>query len=966
MELSKYTIISIIILLFTTKAYGQQISTDMIQTPNASDIGKYGDLDVSCYTGQLDLTIPLFGFNILGCKLPINLKYDSSGVLVNKLPGWTGSNWTLQAGGAIIRTKYGTWDEVKPINQGSESTFHNYFSDPSRIVRDMNSDKTLKDNLYMNRCDYSADVFTFNFMGKTGKFFLGNDGQWKVNSNDNIDVVFDVKDESNYIYPFFDHYPSNMRKVPKGIKGFTLRDDNGFIYEFGGTTASIDYTIPFFRQMEQEKVECFFPTCWYLTSVKDKYGNEAYKFEYERGKFIAQFYIDEETIMVEEYDKMNGIHYGNSFMRNNDFFPYGGSLNSPVYLKRILTGRNEIATFQSVDSDIPTDKYYPNLNVKKYYHGASYDGLAFYFLQSNENEIKKYQFTQSGKSPIENPLYSTRLRTLTHINIDDIDIDLSYGKECSHFLKKITLQKGKEDEVNYDFKYYFPENIPNDRLAKLTDDWGYYNSGSFVKDEENPYGIDLYGSRFGALTEITYPTGGKTCLEYDIHDFSGCMADDRSVLESKTGKAGGLRIRKITEYDADGKKKLRQREFKYVHPETGSSSGELFASPRHSWENWYANTDSKSSYSKQSYYRNQSIIPLSNSFGPHIGYSCVKETEMDGNYKIYKYQNISSAHDERFIKDFSNGNTSPFDMYTERGYKRGKPLSIEQYSSDGGILSKHTFGYEQNELETDFVLTSNLRRGNYGNSAVFGFYTGGIYKLLFPKYDIVTDTLYTYNGNHVIKDISIYSKRNNNINVSYKYSHKAIVRTTTNEIHKRGNFQEERQYEYPFSSNDETTKKMSLIFFDVNPYRKMVYRNGHLLGGTEYSFTESNIGPVKNAIYRINTDGTKNVIERYSEFSNYGLPNTINRNGMDKISIGWNMIIMTPATQTIGGSKISDGKAFTTEVDYDTWGNPTDITYPNGYIKSFERDALGKIKNIVENYQYPIRINEYNYKNNAK
>lgn len=957
-----YTYISLIILLITTKANGQQIPVGMIQTPNASDLGKYGEFNVSCYTGQLDLTIPLYEFNVLKCKLPINLKYDSSGVLVSKLPGWTGSNWTLQAGGAIVRTIYGTWDEVVPTNQGSLTTFYNYFSDPSRLVNDMNNEKDLKDRLYTHRCDYSPDVFNFNFMGKTGKFFLGNDGQWKVYSNDNIDVVFDVKDNSNYIYPFFDHYPSSIQKVPKGIKGFTLRDENGFMYEFGGTTESIDYIIPFFRQMEEENVECFFPTCWYLTSVKDKYGNEIYRFEYERGKFVAQFYLDEQRIRVEEYDKMYGTRFGNSFIGNNDLFPYGGSLNSPVYLKSISAGQNNIATFYSEDSDIPTEKYYPNLNVNKYYMGAAYNGLAFYFLQSNENEIKKYQFTQLGKSKMENPLYSTRLRKLTHINIESLTVDLTYGKEENFFLRNITFQKGKEEENSYHFNYYFPENLPCDRLSKQTDDWGYYNSGSVERNEDNPFGIDLYGSRFGTLTEIIYPTGGKTCLEYDINDFGGCMSDDRSILEKKTGKTGGLRIRKIKEYDNDGIKLLRQREFKYVYPGTGISSGELFSSPKHSWENWYANTDSKSSYSRQSYYRNQSIIPLSNSFGPHVGYSYIKESEMDGSYKIYRYTNISTAQDERFIKDYSNGCPSPFDMYTERGYKRGKLLSIEQYTPDGKILLGHTFGYEQNELETDYVLTSNLKRMNYGNSAAFGFYAGGIYKLLFPKYDVVTDTLFTYNGKRVIKDINIYSKQNNNINVFCKYLHNTLVRTTAKEIHKRMNFQEEICYEYPFSSSNITTKEMSSILFDINPYKKTIYRNGHLLGGIEKTFFNSNIGIVNNAIYRINTDGTKNVIEKYSDFSKYGFPNTINRNGIDKISVVWNLLIGIPTKQTIGGTDTTDGKSITTENEYDMRGNLTDITYPNGYIKTFERDTQGRIKNEVENYQYYLRKNEYNYK----
>ena len=948
--------------LITLVANSQQISTDMVQAPNASDLGKYGDIDVSCYTGQLDLTIPICEYNVFNCKLPINIRYDSSGVLVNKLPGWTGSNWTLQAGGAIVRTKYGTWDEVVPVNQGTLTTFQNYFSNPSRLLDDMNNDDVLKDNLYFGRCDYSPDVFTFNFMGKTGKFFFGNDGQWKVYSDNNIDVVFDVNDNENYIYPFIDHYPySYMRKVPKGIKGFTLRDDNGFIYEFGGTTDAIDYTVPFFRQMEQESTECFFPTCWYLTSVKDKYGNEIYKFEYERGKFIAQFYLDEEMIRVEQYDKFDGLHYGTDFVANNSLFPYGGSLNSPVYLKSITSNGTTLAVFHSEDTDIPTKNYYPNLDVNNYYMGAVYDGLPFYYLQTDDKDIRKYQYTQQGVSSISNPLNATRLRMLKSIDLYNINVTFDYGTEKNRFLRHMTFQPGEKEENSYTFNYYFPENLPADCLTKKTDDWGYYNSGTTAKDESNPFGIDLYGSRYGALTDVVYPTGGKSCFEYDVNDYGGCMSDDRSKLEVKSGKTGGLRIRKITEYDNDGTKLLRQREFIYNDPATGRSSGELFAAPKHEWTNWYANTADKSSYSKQSYYRNQSIIPLSNSFGPHVGYSYAKETEMDGSYKVYRFQNISSAYDEKFLKDFSNGNPSPFDMYTERGYKRGKSLSIEQYSFDGNILSRHAYGYEQNELESDYVLTSNLKRGNYGDFASFGFYSGGIYKLLFPKYDVVADTLFQYTGSQAVIDVTHYAKKNNTIDINYKYAHKSLARILINETHRRGDFQNEIHFDYPFSSADETTRNVSLKMFDMNPNRFAEYRNGHLYGGTEYTFANDWIGPVVDGIYRINTDGSKSIIEKHSDFSKCGQPGTIIKNGMANISVAWDKWIGMPNKQTIKYSEDPDGKVITNTVERDMWGNIITIIYPNEHTIDYRRDALGRIMEETVD-SYAKKRNEYNYK----
>ena len=46
---------------------------------------------------------------------------------------------------------------------------------------------------------------------------MGNDGQWKVLSDNNIDVVFDVNNSQNYIEPFINKMPGNTTgtKQPK-------------------------------------------------------------------------------------------------------------------------------------------------------------------------------------------------------------------------------------------------------------------------------------------------------------------------------------------------------------------------------------------------------------------------------------------------------------------------------------------------------------------------------------------------------------------------------------------------------------------------------------------------------------------------------------------------------------------------------------------------------------------------------
>ena len=82
-----------------------------IPSPNATDLGRYGDIPVSPYTGQPNISIPLYDFTIRGVRLPVTLNYQATGVMMNSLPGWTGHNWVLSAGGCITRLANGRHDE---------------------------------------------------------------------------------------------------------------------------------------------------------------------------------------------------------------------------------------------------------------------------------------------------------------------------------------------------------------------------------------------------------------------------------------------------------------------------------------------------------------------------------------------------------------------------------------------------------------------------------------------------------------------------------------------------------------------------------------------------------------------------------------------------------------------------------------------------------------------------------------
>ena len=87
-------------LLFTTTVINaQQMLPSDVPTPNASSLGRYGDVPVSYYTGRPNVSIQIYTLKVRDFSLPISLAYDAGGVLVNSLPSWVGQNWILNAGG---------------------------------------------------------------------------------------------------------------------------------------------------------------------------------------------------------------------------------------------------------------------------------------------------------------------------------------------------------------------------------------------------------------------------------------------------------------------------------------------------------------------------------------------------------------------------------------------------------------------------------------------------------------------------------------------------------------------------------------------------------------------------------------------------------------------------------------------------------------------------------------------------
>lgn len=162
------------------------------------------------YTGTKNISIPIHSFTSKEISVPISvgrrIPYSRKGMKESNL----GFGWSLQTGGEITRSVHGKADE------GANGYFVSYTKiENAHSLSDADFDAGLR-----NEWDTAPDEFHFNVNGIQGSFMFDKDKKVHVNSNSAVKVL-----------------PS---WGVNEILGFTIIDDLGFEYYFGGSDNTIE------------------------------------------------------------------------------------------------------------------------------------------------------------------------------------------------------------------------------------------------------------------------------------------------------------------------------------------------------------------------------------------------------------------------------------------------------------------------------------------------------------------------------------------------------------------------------------------------------------------------------------------------------------------------------------------------------------------------------------------------------
>ena len=186
-------------------AQNQQVYN--VPSPEVANLGLYGQVPVSYFSGVPDISVPLYDIKVGDISIPISASYHIGSVKPNQIPGPLGLGWSLISGGYIARTVRLDPDEHVDQRRG-EKWLSGLYHNTSKLTEvkqrwdEYSTDlenKKLKEKLRkvfalsLDTCKYelSADEFSFDFCGYSGNFYLNEDGGWTVVSDYDVKIEFD-------------------------------------------------------------------------------------------------------------------------------------------------------------------------------------------------------------------------------------------------------------------------------------------------------------------------------------------------------------------------------------------------------------------------------------------------------------------------------------------------------------------------------------------------------------------------------------------------------------------------------------------------------------------------------------------------------------------------------------------------------------------------------------------------------
>ena len=566
--------------------------------PQTSDFMRYGNLPVSLYSGQVNVSVPLYHIEDPDFDIPLALNYTSDGYKPAKRAGWTGLNCFLSGVGAVTREVYqipddfqtyatnegeytGMWQAVQERKDDPDS----WYTFNSSTVETLTATKRVKKLPSGKFYDSDPDLFLFNMPGHSGRFMICSDGTIKCNDQ-GYKIDLSGMAEQNSVDEV---KPSQI----------VITAPNGYVYTFGNlvNTAALEYSEIFLAEFElgveqKRPIIC----AWHLTSITAPNGRKLllnYEVPTDLHRADTPFKIASATKKVKtdesKEEKVNDESY--SFM------------STKITLLKSIDIEDTGVSVEFVSTQEQTRKF---------------------FIGFERNNNKIHQLDTVYVKQDDETLYSY---ALTYEN-----------KSHMRFLKKVS----QPDGGNYTFTYTHPSS---------------YTEPLCSEDSCDIYGYLLKGTTpISMMSEVKYPTGGYSSFNFEPHQFTRQVQNEATnvsyttTLADSVGSGFGFRIKQISHYAASGNLS-KAHTYSYLDPYTNKESGIILKGKPFTRESIGGNITivRLNAFEWNKHYNLEE---------PHLAYSYVTETLNDGSYTRYYFSDYAFCPDETNDVAFSWVNTS--------------------------------------------------------------------------------------------------------------------------------------------------------------------------------------------------------------------------------------------------------------------------------------------------------------------
>ncbi len=441
--------------------------------PNAAKIEEFGNIPLNFSTGQLNFSLPLYEIQVdESLKIPIQLTYSNTGLKPQDVPTWVGNGWNLEVGGTIVQNINGVSDFSGLKNLGVRQQMESYLTGGITGIDKYN----YMTEVLNNQVDTQYDLFSFNFLGRSGKFYFYGD-----------DIIL-------------------MNKMPLKItyasNSFTITDEMGYKFDFNssvanGGTFSDGSVHPISDPLFISSVT------WYLSKITSPNG------------VVVDFSYNNDTSYQTSLPGSSysmGYSGGASCVWNNNFSPSQTNTETGIsqkLLKEItwkgkkvefkLTPRNDLMSISGIkanalDAILVYDEATPAKVVKRIGFGYGYigtnDRLKLNTLSVAENNsplnaVQTHSFEYYEKSGTEIPIPALMTPSGTHPANNGVD---HWG-----YYNGMTDNPNKVPIADYSL-------ITTTTLT---------NFGFADRRADNTY------SKIGMLKKVIYPTKGFTEIHYE-------------------------------------------------------------------------------------------------------------------------------------------------------------------------------------------------------------------------------------------------------------------------------------------------------------------------------------------------------------------------------------------------------------------------------------------------------------------